>query len=165
MFKRMLLRSSILLVMLGGMQRAGAQAQVMEADVVYEAPELLTKSMLRKHAQLLQILLDIRYTPEQTARHYRFIKQYWERRDNNGIISVKANVRFYDRLAQLPPDEFRVTVESMRPSLLRVLLEEAEVREDSRWFLQTYYIAHPMEAKRNQNAVLTGIIHNQKEEQ
>lgn len=120
-----------------------ASAQPLEADIVYSDPEPLTKTMLRNHAQLVQDLLGLTYTPAQRATHYQLIKDYWIKGDYNGIVSVKGNLSFYAELKQLPPDAYQATVRSMRPALILNLMEDAQVREDSRWFLQNYFAAHP----------------------
>jgi hypothetical protein len=120
-----------------------ASAQPQEADIIYTSPEPLTKTMLRQHAQLVQDLLDVKYSPEQLATHHRLIKNYWVKGDYNGITSVKGNISFYAELKQLSAEAYRANIQSMRPALILNLMEDAAKREDSKWFLETYYAAHP----------------------
>lgn len=111
--------------------------------VIYQTPVPLTQSMLETHAQLVQQLLDLRYQPEQKEKHFQFVKNYWVRKDPKGIQAVLGNLEYYEQLQGLPAAERAATMLQLRSALILNLTEDAKRAEDSRWYLQNYYAAHP----------------------
>lgn len=119
------------------------QAQNANNEVIYSSPMLLTQSMMEQQANLVQMLLDLKYTPQQKEKHFQLIKKYWMTNDYEGMQAIQSNLQFYEQLLQLSEKERKATVQQVRSSLIMSLIEDAKTKEDSRWYLQNYYDQHP----------------------
>jgi hypothetical protein len=138
---RNLKKITILFLMLIGISNLKAQQQ--NDGIIYSSPVILTQGMMEKHAQLVQQLLDIAYTPQQKATHFQLIKNYWIQNDYQGIQNITSNLQYAEQLYGLPAEELKATMTQTRSSLIVNLIEDAEQAEDSRWYLQNYLAAHP----------------------
>jgi hypothetical protein len=138
---RSLKKIPILFLMLFGINNLKAQQQ--NDRVIYSSPVMLTQSMMEQHAQLVQQLLDITYTPQQKATHFQLIKNYWIQNDYKGMQNIESNLQYAEQLYRLPADELKATFLQTRSSLIINLIEDAKQAEDSRWYLQNYLAAHP----------------------
>jgi hypothetical protein len=118
-------------------------AQGNSNEVIYHSPELLTKTMMEKHAQLVQQLLDITYTAQQKEKHFQLIKNYWLQNDYKGMQNIAGNLQYAEQLYSLPADEMKATFLQTRSSLIINLIEDGKQAADSRWYLQNYLAAHP----------------------
>lgn len=111
-------------------------------DVVYEMPMLLTKTMMEQHAQLVQKLLDVTYTPQQKEEHFQLIKDYWIKKDYKGMQNIAGNLQYAQQLLQFSEQELNAVIKQVRSALIIDLIEDGKQAEDSRWYLQTYLAAH-----------------------
>lgn len=127
--------------MLAGFNSLKAQSQVDE--VVYSKPILLTQKMMERHAQLVQQLLEINYTPQDKQKHFQLIKNYWIQNDYKGMRNIESNLQYAEQLYCMPAEELRASLLQTRSSLIINLIEDATYAEDSRWYLQNYLAAHP----------------------
>jgi hypothetical protein len=118
-------------------------AQGNSNEVIYHSPELLTKTMMEKHAQLVQQLLDITYTAQQKEKHFQLIKNYWIQNDYKGMQNIAGNLQYAEQLYSLPADEMKATFLQTRSSLIINLIEDGKQAADSRWYLQNYLAVHP----------------------
>lgn len=133
----------LLLVMCCMLCAYTGRPQLQQNDIIYATPVPLTASMLHRHATLVQQLLDIRYTPQQLQKHYQLVQAYWETGDYNGIQAIQGNLQFAEELNQLPQDERAATISQLRSTLIINLIEDAGKAQDSRWYLDNYFAAHP----------------------
>jgi hypothetical protein len=117
--------------------------QCQENEVVYASPAMLTKGMMQDHAELVQLLLDLHYTPQQMEEHFRLIRAYWMTNDYKGMQAIQSNLQLNEQLKQLSENERKATVLQMRSSLIISLIEDAKTKADSRWYLQNYFAAYP----------------------
>lgn len=118
-------------------------AQNAKNDIIYDSSIPLTQGMMEQQANLVQMLLDLKYTPQQKEKHFQLIKDYWIANDFEGMQSIQSNLQFYEQLLQLTEKERKATVQQVRSSLIMSLIEDAETKVDSRWYLQNYYAEHP----------------------
>ncbi len=112
-------------------------------DVVFETPLLLTKTMMEQHAQLVQKLLDVTYTPLQKQKHFQLIKDYWIKNDYKGMQNIAGNLQYAQQLQQFSEQELNAVIKQVRSALIIDLIEDGKQAEDSRWYLKTYLAAHP----------------------
>jgi hypothetical protein len=119
------------------------KSQDLNVDVVYKSPVLLTKSMMEQHAQLVQKLLDVTYTPQQKDKHFQLIKDYWIKNDFNGIQNIANNLQYAQQLFSYKETELVAVIKQVRSALIIDLIEDSKKAEDSRWYLQIYLAAHP----------------------
>ena len=131
----------VLFLILFGISNLTAQQQI--DPVIYSSPLMLTQSMMEKHAQLVQQLLDVTYTSQQKEKHFQLIKNYWIQNDYKGMQNIEGNLKYAEQLNSMPAEELRATLVQTRSSLIINLLEDATHAEDSRWYLQNYLAAHP----------------------
>lgn len=119
------------------------KAQHSYDDVVYQSPVLLTKSMMEQHAQFVQKLLDVTYTPQQKQKHFQLIKDYWVKNDYKGMQNISNNLQYAKQLFSYSEAELQAVIKQVRSALIIDLIEDGKQAEDSRWYLQTYLAAHP----------------------
>lgn len=130
-----------LLFMLFGL--SALRAQQLNDREIYSKPVILTQSMMERHAQLVQQLLGINYTPQDKQKHFQLIKNYWIQNDYKGMRNIESNLQYAEQLNSMPAEELKATLLQTRSSLIINLIEDATHAEDSRWYLQNYLAAHP----------------------
>jgi hypothetical protein len=135
--------SSLLVVLIAFFCRQPLKAQHSYDDVVYQSPVLLTRSMMEQHAQLVQKLLDVTYTPQQKLKHFQLIKDYWVKNDYKGMQNIGNNLQYAQQLFSYSEAELQAVIKQVRSALIIYLIEDGKQAEDSRWYLQTYLAAHP----------------------
>jgi hypothetical protein len=118
-------------------------AQITADNTIYTSPAILTQSMMEDHAALVQQLFDVKCTPQQKAKHFQLIKNYWVNNDYKGMQDINNNLNFYRQLKKIPKAELDATVLQLRSALIMNIIEDAAAAEDSEWYLQNYYAAHP----------------------
>ncbi|XVJ65285.1 MAG: hypothetical protein HEQ40_03615 [Lacibacter sp.] len=99
--------------------------------------------MMEQHAQLVQKLLDVTYTPQQKLKHFQLIKDYWVKNDYKGMQNIGNNLQYAQQLFSYSEAELQAVIKQVRSALIIYLIEDGKQAEDSRWYLQTYLAAHP----------------------
>jgi hypothetical protein len=112
-------------------------------EPIYAEPFLLTQQMLARHARLVQLLLDVRYNEAQLQKHFSLVKAYWQKKDHKGMQAVMGNLQFYEEIVSKTPEEQKAFVRQIRSTLIISLIDDSKKAEDSKWYLQNYYAAHP----------------------
>jgi hypothetical protein len=113
------------------------------SDVIYNEPYPLTQQMLTQHAKLVRLLLDLRYNESQLQKHFDLVKAYWQKQDEKGMQAVLGNLQFYKEILSKPAEEQKAFVRQIRSTLIISLIDDSKKAEDSKWYLQNYYAAHP----------------------
>ena len=99
--------------------------------------------MLEQHAELVQQLLGITYTPQQKEKHFQLIKNYWLKNDYKGMQNITGNLAYAEQLRQFNKEEFHATIKQVRSALIISLIEDGKNAEDSRWYLENYFAVFP----------------------